>query len=157
MSNWIYQGKEILTEEDIPFEKPMGFIYLITQKSTGKRYIGRKLLTKAKKKSFDGKKKKIRVQSDWQKYWSSSPQIKEWIKEAGGTSDFTREILAFVSSKGSLAYLEEKALYELGVLESDNWINNNIRSKIYRSWVKVEEAKELQRVLDNIKEKVNES
>jgi predicted transcriptional regulator len=56
-----------------------------------------------------------------------------------------------------LAYLEEKALYELGVLESDNWINNNIRSKIYRSWVKVEEAKELQRVLDNIKEKVNES
>ena len=152
MSNWIYQGKEILTEEDIPFEKPMGFIYLITQKSTGKRYIGRKLLTKAKKKAFDGKKKKIRVQSDWQKYWSSSPQIKEWIKEAGGTSDFTREILCFVSSKGMLAYAEEFFLYSMGVLESDNWINSNIRSKIYRSWVKPDEAKTLREVLKTLKD-----
>lgn len=151
MSNWIYQGKEILTEEDIPFEKPMGFIYLITQKSTGKRYIGRKLLTKAKKKAFDGKKKKIRVQSDWQKYWSSSPQIKEWIKEAGGTSDFTREILCFVSSKGMLAYAEEFFLYSLGVLESDTWINSNIRSKVYRSWVKSDEAKIMREVLKTLK------
>lgn len=111
----------------------MGFIYLITQKSTGKRYIGRKLLTKASKKTVNGKKKKTRVQSDWQKYWSSSPQIKEWIKEAGGTNDFTREILCFVSSKGMLAYAEEFFLYSMGVLESDNWLNNNIRSKIYRS------------------------
>lgn len=151
MNNWTYQGKEILTEEDIPFEKPMGFIYMITQKSTGKRYIGRKLLTSASKKTINGKKKKVRVQSDWQKYWSSSPQIKEWIKEAGGTSDFTREILCFVSSKGMLAYAEELCLYELGVLESDNWINSNIRSKIYRSWVKPDEVKTLRAVLSTLK------
>lgn len=152
MNNWTYQGKEILTEEDIPFEKPMGFIYMITQKSTGKRYIGRKLLTSASKKTINGKKKKVRVQSDWQKYWSSSPQIKEWIKEAGGTSDFTREILCFVSTRGSLAYAEELCLYELGVLESDNWINSNIRSKIYRSWVKPDEVKTLRAVLSTLKD-----
>ena len=152
MNNWTYQGKEILTEEDIPFEKPMGFIYMITQKSTGKRYIGRKLLTSASKKTINGKKKKIRVQSDWQKYWSSSPQIKEWIKEAGGTSDFTREILCFVSTRGSLAYAEELCLYELGVLESNNWINSNIRSKIYRSWVKPDEVKTLRAVLSTLKD-----
>lgn len=152
MNNWTYQGKEILEEEDIPFEKPMGFIYLITQKSTGKRYIGRKLLTKASKKTVNGKKKKTRVQSDWQKYWSSSPQIKEWIKEAGGTDDFIREILCFVSSKGMLAYAEEFFLYSMGVLESDNWINSNIRSKVYRSWVKPEEAKTMREVLKTLKD-----
>lgn len=152
MSNWTYQGKEILEEEDIPFENAMGFIYLITQKSTGKRYIGRKLLVKTSKKLIKGKKKKITSQSDWQKYWSSSPQIKEWIKDAGGTSDFTREILGFVSSKGSLVYIEELALYELGVLESDNWLNNNIRSKVYRTWVKPEEAKNLRKVLETLKD-----
>jgi len=130
----------------------MGFIYLITQKSTGKRYIGRKLLTKASKKTVNGKKKKTRVQSDWQKYWSSSPQIKEWIKEAGGTDDFIREILCFVSSKGMLAYAEEFFLYSMGVLESDNWLNNNIRSKIYRSWVKPEEAKTMREVLKTLKD-----
>jgi hypothetical protein len=64
MSNWIYQGKEILTEEDIPFEKAFGFVYVITQKSTGKKYIGRKILTNAAKKTVNGKKKKVRVQSD---------------------------------------------------------------------------------------------
>ena len=152
MNNWTYQGKEILEEEDIPFENAMGFIYLITQKSTGKRYIGRKLLTKASSKTVKGKKKKIRTQSDWQKYWSSSPQIKEWIKEAGGTSDFTREILCFVSSRGSMVYCEEMCLYELGVLETDNWLNNNIRSKVYRSWCKPEEAKNLRKVLETLKD-----
>lgn len=153
MSNWIYQGKEILTEEDIPFEKPMGFIYLITQKSTGKRYIGRKLLTKAKKKAFDGKKKKIRVQSDWQKYWSSSPQIKEWIKEAGGTSDFTREILCFVSSKSELLYAEEYALYTSNALLSDDFLNENIRSRIMKKWF-TKNKYEFNRILTTLHQKL---
>lgn len=151
MNNWIYQGKEILSEEDIPVDNAIGFVYLITQKSTGKRYIGRKLLTKSSSKTINGKKKKVRVQSDWLKYWSSSPQIKEWIKEANGPDDFTREILGFVSSKGSLVYAEELCLFELGVLESDNWINENIRSKIYKSWVKPEEAKNLRKVLETLR------
>ena len=151
MNNWIYQGKEILSEEDIPVDNAIGFVYLITQKSTGKRYIGRKLLTKSSSKTIHGKKKKVRLQSDWLKDWSSSPQIKEWIKEANGPDDFTREILGFVSSKGSLVYAEELCLFELGVLESDNWINENIRSKIYKSWVKPEEAKNLRKVLETLR------
>lgn len=151
MSNWTFKGKEILSEDDIPIDNAMGFIYMITQKSTGKRYIGRKLLTKASSKVVKGKKKKTRTASDWLTYWSSSPQIKEWIKEAGGTADFTKEILGWASSKGCLNYLEEMSQYHLGVLESDDWLNSNIRSKIYRSWVKPEEAKILREVLSNLK------
>ena len=60
--NWEFKGKEITSIKQFP-EGAVGFIYILTF-SDGKRYIGRKLLTKAKKKAFDGKKKKIRVQSD---------------------------------------------------------------------------------------------
>ncbi|MHB8123863.1 MAG: hypothetical protein ACYDG4_17205 [Desulfuromonadaceae bacterium] len=143
---WLYKGQPLETEESIPVPKAIGFIYLITQLSTGKRYIGRKLLTRAGRKTVNGKTKKIRLASDWQNYWSSSPDLKELIA-AVGTEDFRREILVFVTSKGSLAYLEEKALYALGALETDSFFNGNIRSKIFRSWVKVDEAKELTEVL----------
>ena len=136
MNNWIYQGKEIQSEEDIPVDNAIGFVYLITQKSTGKRYIGRKLLTKSSSKTINGKKKKVRVQSDWLKYWSSSPQIKEWIKEANGPDDFTREILCFVSSKSELLYAEEYALYTSNALLSDEFLNENIRSRVMKKWFK---------------------
>lgn len=144
---WLFQGS-ILVEDKIP-EKAIGFIYLLRQLSTGKKYIGRKLLTKAATKTVNGKRKKIRKESDWKDYWSSSPQILEWIAESG-TTDFTREILTFCHSKGSLIYAEELALYAVGALESDAWLNNNIRSKIYRSWVKVDDANALRKALKKI-------
>jgi hypothetical protein len=147
-NGWKFKGRE-LQDTDI-IEDAVGFIYLITQLSTGKRYIGRKLMTKAGTKTVNGKKKKIRLQSDWKDYWSSSPQIKEWIKEAGGTHDFKKEILVFCTSRGSLVYSEEKALYVMGVLENDDFINSNIRSKCYRSWVKAEDARALNEVLKTL-------
>lgn len=149
MSEWQYQNKP-LNENEIPADA-MGFIYMITQLSTGKKYIGKKLLTSAATKTVKGVKKKIRKPSDWKEYWSSSPKIKEWIT-SNGTSDFTREILAFCKSKGSLAYMEEMSLYQCGALESDSWINDNIRSKIYRSWISkdLEAAKELREKLNSV-------
>jgi hypothetical protein len=144
---WLYKCKE-LEDADIP-TKAIGFIYLITQISTGKFYIGRKLLTAASSKTVNGKKKKTRKDSGWRDYWSSSPKIKEWIDESG-TDDFKREILMFVTSKGMLAYAEEMALYSVGALESDKWINDNIRSKVYRTWCKPAEAQELRGVLKSL-------
>lgn len=150
MSNlWQYNGRELRDEDIVPGS--MGFIYLITQLSTGKFYIGRKLLTSASSKMVNGKKKKVRKESDWKNYWSSSPKIKQWIEDAGGTADFTKEIISFCQSKGSLAYSEELALYSVGALESDKWINDNIRSKIYRSWVKLDDAKQLRAALKKLK------
>jgi hypothetical protein len=145
--SWFYQDKQ-LDQEDIP-PKAIGFIYLITQLSTGKRYIGRKLLTKAGRKTINGKTKKIRVESDWQGYWSSSPDLRQLVKDIG-EHDFRREVLQFVSSKGSLAYCEEMALYQMGALESDSFMNGNIRSKVYRSWVKPDEAQALRSTLSKL-------
>lgn len=141
---WTYKGAEIHSIDDVP--AAMGFIYMITQLSTGKRYIGRKLLTSASTKQVKGKVKKTRKASDWLTYWSSSPTITAWIKEAG-TSDFKREILSFCKSKGSLAVCEELALYSVGALESDEWLNMNIRARIYRSWVTVDDCNNLRDVL----------
>lgn len=146
--SWIYKGKE-LDEADIP-KNAVGFIYIIRQLSTGKKYIGRKLLTKAGTKRVNGKVKKTRVESDWKDYWSSSPKIKAWIEEAGNASDFTKEILIFVSSAGMMVYAEEYALYTAGVLESDDWINDNIRAKVYRRWCRPDEAKELRAIMKTI-------
>ena len=86
-------------------------------------------------KMVDGKKKKLRKASNWKDYWSSSPWLKAAIT-AEGTEFYQREILFFATSKSSLNYAEEKIQYSLGVLEKDDWINDNIRSKMYRKWVK---------------------
>lgn len=125
---WLYKGK-VLYDTDIP-EKAAGFIYIITHKS-GKKYIGRKLLTKAHRRQKNKKIIRSRVESDWREYWSSSPEINKIIEEEG-TDNFVREILMFADTKGQLNYLEEKFLYCVGALESDIWYNSNIRSKMFK-------------------------
>lgn len=127
---WQYNGKA-LKVEDIP-DKAIGFIYKIKH-SSGKWYIGRKLLTKAATKTVNGKKKKIRKESDWADYWSSSPTIQKIIEEEG-TANFTREILLFVYTKASLTYAEEYCLFVSGALFDPMCYNANIRSRIQRTW-----------------------
>lgn len=131
--NWIYKDKELTSLEEID-KKYIGFIYLITHISTNKKYIGRKGLYKTAYKTVNKKKKRILVESDWKEYYSSSPTIHEMIEQEG-IVNFKREILFFCESKANLNYCEECLLYSLGVLESDEWFNSNIRSKMYRKWV----------------------
>jgi hypothetical protein len=128
-NEWEYQGKTI-TEANIP-AKAIGFLYIIQQLSTGRKYIGKKLLTFAKTKTVNKKKIKYRAESDWKDYWSSSPTLLELINEHGH-DDFRRIILCFACSRSELNYYEESAQYRLGVLESDKWINSNIRSRIFK-------------------------
>lgn len=149
MTPWMYQGAPIESIDQISVPKAVGFIYLITQISTGKKYIGKKLLTKASRKTTKGVTKKTRAESDWQDYWSSSPTLKEIFKEQG-YDDFKREILVFAASKGSMVYCEELALYMVGALETDKWFNENIRAKVYRTWCKPDDAKVLREKLTEL-------
>jgi hypothetical protein len=127
--SWLYKGKEI-EDSDIP-AKAQGFIYLITYLPTNQKYIGRKLLTKAHRRQKNKKIIRTRVESDWREYWSSSPDVKQLVEEKGA-DNFVREILVFADTKGQLNYLEEKFLYCVGALESEVWLNSNIRSKMYK-------------------------
>jgi len=137
---WLFEGTEIT---ELPDDK-VGFVYLITNLDTGRRYIGKKLskFSRVKykvitQKNGIKKRKKIRskVDSDWQTYWSSSPEVQADVK-ALGEDKFTREILYFADSKGSLSYLEAREQFARQALENPtNWYNGIIQCRIHRSHV----------------------
>jgi hypothetical protein len=127
--SWLYKGIE-LTDEMIP-DNAAGFIYIIRYTPTNQKYIGRKLLTKAHRRQKNNKIVRTRVESDWREYWSSSPEVKRLVSEEG-TDKFVREILIFADNRAKLNYLEEKFLYSVGALETEDWLNSNIRSKVYK-------------------------
>ena len=136
-----YYNEQVLTE--LPEDK-IGFVYLITNLSTGRRYIGKKLskFSRVKykmvtQKNGIKKRKKIRskIDSDWQTYWSSSPEVQADVKQLGENT-FRREILYFADSKGQLSYLEAREQFHRQVLENpDSWYNGIIQCRIHRSHV----------------------
>jgi hypothetical protein len=136
---WLYNGQVI---NQLP-DDIIGFVYLITNKSTGKKYIGKKLakFTKTKVrtvtlKSGEKKKKKMKTyeESDWKTYWSSSEELKKDVASLGEES-FTREILHYCNSKGVLSYMELKEQMLRQVLESTDYYNGIVQVKIHKSHV----------------------
>lgn len=136
-----YYNEQALTE--LPEDK-IGFVYLITNLTTGRRYIGKKLskFSRVKykmvtQKNGVKKRKRIRskIDSDWQTYWSSSPEVQADVKQLG-ENKFRREILYFADSKGQLSYLEAREQFHRQVLENpDHWYNGIIQCRIHRSHV----------------------
>ena len=137
---WLFEGTEIT---ELPDDK-VGFVYLITNKISGRQYIGKKLskFSKVKykvvtQKNGVKKRKKIRskIDSDWQTYWSSSPEVQSDVKDLG-EDNFSREILYFADSKGSLSYLEAREQFARQALENPTgWYNGIIQCRIHRSHV----------------------
>ena len=147
--SWTYKGKE-LTDDMIP-DKSAGFIYLMTHLPTGRKYIGRKLLTSAVTRVKNKKKIRSRVESDWRDYYSSSPDIAGIIEEEG-KEVFSREILLFCPNKATLNYSEECMLYALGALESEDYLNRNIRAKVFgRNIIGKDFVKDLRESINNLK------
>lgn len=140
---WLYNNNLV---EEID-EKYVGFVYLITNLTNDKKYIGKKLLqfsrTKTKTvtlKSGEKKKKKIKTksESDWRTYWSSSDELKKDVAELG-EHNFKREILVFCLSKGTASYYEAKYQFQYEVLENpEKWYNGQIHCRIHRSHLKLE-------------------
>ena len=132
--NWTYQGK---TVQELP-ENCIGFVYLITNTTNGRMYIGKKLAKfKRSRPPLKGRKNKRRhtVESDWQDYYGSSDLLTEDVEKLGKTK-FKREILHLCSSKGECNYLEAKEQFARGVLESDNYYNGHIRVRVHGSIIK---------------------
>lgn len=127
---WKYKNKEII-DEDIP-KKTVGFIYIIINKINNKKYIGKKLLTKAAYKTVNKIKKKIRKESDWRDYYSSSDILLKDI-EFFGKENFERIILYFCTNKTELNFLEEELQYKFKVLRNEDWYNSNIRSRFFKN------------------------
>ena len=128
---WFYNNKVLL---EIP-ANAYGYVYLITNNLTGKMYIGKKLFWFRKTKVIKGKKKRIKVESDWRDYWSSSDEVKADVK-AIGEINFSREILHICQNKGTCNYLEAKEQMLRGVLESDLYYNAQIQCRVHRTHIK---------------------
>lgn len=125
--SWIYQGEIV---EDIG--NYIGFVYIITNLRTDKKYIGKKNFYFLKSKQVKGKKKRTKVESDWKDYFGSNEELKQHVNILGG-DQFKREILRFCQSKGEMSYFEAKHQFEYGVLESDKWYNTWIMCKVRKN------------------------
>jgi hypothetical protein len=130
--NWKYQDKDF-TEDLIG--NNYGFVYQITNLTNGRKYIGKKFFYSAKTKQVKGKKKKIKVPSDWQTYYGSSAEVTKDVLQLGHEC-FRREIIYLCVSKGECGYLEAKEQFVRGALESDEYYNTWIMVRVRKSHIK---------------------
>lgn len=132
MSDWLYNGEPFLEPGD-----NYGFVYIITNKIDGRRYIGKKFFWSTKRKQVNKVRKRYKAESDWKTYWSSSDELQADV-EKYGHSNFTREIIHLCKNKGTANYLEAKEQFTRSVLENkDLWYNSWISVKVNRSHVKL--------------------
>ena len=129
---WRYSG-EIFDTDDIG--DYFGFVYCITNKTTGRRYIGRKYFWAFR--TPPGKKRRVKQESDWKKYYGSCPELKEDIKKYN-KENFNREILSLHTAKGDCNYEETKQLFLNNVLKESlddgtpAYYNSNILGRYMR-------------------------
>ena len=128
---WLYDGK-IFESEDI--NDYFGFCYILTDLENDKQYIGRKYFYSIRKKK--GIRKRVRSESDWKSYYSSSKKIQQIVQESG-PNRFKREILSLYIKKGQVNYNETKLLFNHNVLEAVNhrgeklYYNDNIMNRYF--------------------------
>ena len=138
--SWLYESQ---TVEQLP-DDCVGFVYLITNNLSGRKYIGKKLAKFSKTtykivklKNGNKKKKRIRskIDSDWQLYYGSNEQLNQDIERLG-VGSFTREILYYCRSKAECSYIEAREQFSRRVLESDDWYNGHIQVRVHGSHIK---------------------
>ena len=138
---WTYNGEKI---EELP-DNIEGFVYLITNTTNNRKYIGKKLAKfKKTRPPLKGKKNKRRskVESDWRDYWGSSDHLIADVEKLG-EDKFTREILYMCESRGLMSYLEAKEQFDRRVLETDDYYNGIINVRVGSSKILKEALKKI--------------
>jgi hypothetical protein len=130
--NWTYNNIDFTEEQIGEF---YGFVYLITNLKTGKKYIGKKFFYSSKTKQVKGKKKRYKVFSDWQTYYGSNAELQKDVLELG-SENFKREIIHLGKTKGECNYLEAKEQFNNAVIESDDYYNSWIMVRVHSSHIK---------------------
>jgi hypothetical protein len=146
MNKWLYKGKEITDVSQFP-DKAVGFVYMITNTTNGRIYIGKKslqnrLTKKLTKKEISEwekpgrvpKKKKVVKESNWLEYNGSNVPLLRDI-ESLGQKHFTKEVLEVCFTKKQLTYYEEYWQFKLEVLHTDAY-NDSIAGRFFKRDVK---------------------
>ena len=136
---WLHENIQV---ESLP-ENCIGFVYLITNTISGRKYVGKKL-SKFSKTSYkvvklkNGKKKrkriKSKVDSDWQIYYGSNVELNKDV-ETLGVDKFTREILYYCKSKAECSYVEAREQFNRKVLETTDYYNGQISVRVHGSHI----------------------
>ena len=137
---WYYNNQPV-TELN---EDCVGFVYLITNLTNQRKYIGKKLakfskttykMVKLKNGTKKRKKIKGKIDSDWLDYYGSSIELNRDV-ESLGKENFTREILFFCKSKAECSYIEAREQFARKVLETDDYYNGQISVRVHGSHIK---------------------
>jgi hypothetical protein len=123
---WLYNG-EILESEHI--ENYVGMVYLLENTLTNKYYVGKKFFWTTKPKMIKGKKKKIRCESDWKKYYGSNKILQEEIKEKG-IDIISRSVLLLCNTKTQCSYYEMVEQIQRRALLREDYYNEFMGGKI---------------------------
>ena len=129
---WVYNGDPFTSD---CIQDNFGFVYLIQNNLNSRKYIGRKYFWQFR--TPKGKKRKVKSESDWKKYYGSCPELKEDIDKFG-RENFSRTILSLHKTKGKTNFGETSQLFKNDVLTEslDNgepaFYNSNILGRFYR-------------------------
>jgi hypothetical protein len=130
---WLFESKEI---EALP-EDCVGFVYLITNLTNNRKYIGKKLARfKTTKPPLKGRKNKRRgtKESNWREYYGSNDELNEDITQLG-TEKFKREVLYYCKTKAECSYIEAREQFRHKVLETKEYYNGHIQVRVHGSHI----------------------
>ena len=125
---WFYKNQEFTDEE---IGDAFGFVYCITNLTNNRKYIGKKLFSKAGRKQVKGKVKKIRKPSDWLSYYGSNDELKKDVANLGA-ENFKREIIYLCQSRSECSYLETYEIFIRDALLREEYYNTWVTCKIHK-------------------------
>jgi hypothetical protein len=126
---WKYNNKDFMEcSKEIE-----GFVYLITNLTNNKKYIGKKSFWTRRKDKKTGRRKT--KESNWKSYFGSCDELNQDVKLLG-KDKFLREILYLCPHKKSMSYYETMEQFKRDVLINDFYYNTNIEGKFFESEVK---------------------
>jgi len=124
---WWYRG-----EEFIDGTAWFGFVYLITNTTNNRQYIGRKLFTRPKqKKASHTRQRRERVENDWKSYYGSSEELLQDIAQLG-KEHFHREILRLCRKRGEVNFFETYEILTRNALFGDAYYNKWCSLRIHK-------------------------
>lgn len=138
--NWLWNGTPI---DKIPNDHK-SFVYLFTNKITGRQYIGFKTAVSKSTRVVGGKRKRTEKESDWKDYYSSSQEVLHDVAKYG-RGNFLREIIALTVNKSVGKYFEAYYQFKRNVLLDNKRyyngiINLRLNHRIVKDWNKIELA-----------------
>ena len=123
---WLYNNEPFDDIADY-----VGYVYIITNLTNGRKYLGKKNFYFSKTRTVKGKKKRSKIESDWRDYFGSNKELLEDVEKLGKDL-FKREIVRLCKSKGEFGYWEAKLQFENNVLETNDWYNTWIMVRVHK-------------------------